>query len=170
MTQLAQWQISSSDGSADLSIQLTNMTTTIHSNNASIQSLQAQIQSIQNSISQFAALQYVEMDYNTSSIPVGQTGIFDIPFPQGVQGILIKTIFVQAQTDGAIFDTQILTADTGGRVIYKSTQVSNVLYDMVDLPYKDGSGNNQLHLMIENTGTSTVASTFTVIITGIAII
>ena len=153
MSQIEQYQVAASDGSSDLGAQLNN--------------IQMSVQSLQQNGS---GLKYEEIDYTTALVALGTKSVFDIPLPTGIGGILIKTILVQGQTSGTAITVSIQTQNTNGRVVYKSSQVTNVLYDMIDLPYKDAANLGELHIVIDNTSSTSVASSFTIIITGIALI
>lgn len=101
----------------------------------------------------------------TPVLEVGGEYKESLPLDGDANSILMKAIHVAGDMESAI-DLEIYSGlGEDSFLIYKNAVQSNVLYDVVDLPYIDEDETGKLHLVVSNKGS--VATKFTVRITGL---
>lgn len=80
------------------------------------------------------AMKYVSVDYVTAAHLLNDSVIYRIPFPVGVDGVLIHTIRVESDMVN-VFTVDLMDGDNA-KTIYESLDETRFHYDQVNVPYK----------------------------------
>lgn len=97
-----------------------------------------------------AALTYYELE-GTISVP--SNGTLYLPLTVGAHRYEVKTVKVTASPASKV-SIRIMDRPTGGEDVYESL-VQDEIYDIVNVPVTDKSGQQQLHTFVTNSGTGT---------------
>jgi hypothetical protein len=82
--------------------------------------------------------------------------------------MLLKSIYIEGVKDSRISLELVSSRGTSPFLVYKSSTASNLVYDVLDLPYVDDDGNDALHINLFNTS-ALVESPFRIRITGLTV-
>lgn len=79
-------------------------------------------------------MQYIEMKHTTVAHAGNGIVTYQIPFPEGVAGLIIKTIRITS-LENSSFIVDLMDGNTNYS-IYESLEETKFHYDNVDIPYK----------------------------------
>lgn len=96
-------------------------------------------------------MKYISLEHQSVSHLGFDNVIYEIPFPDNVDGVMIKTIRVDSEQD-VPFVVSLLDGSSGPS-IYQSVQEQKFHYDQVDIPYKPDE--RAFYVLIEHEGNLT---------------
>jgi hypothetical protein len=108
-------------------------------------------------------MKYVSVSQKTIAHSGNSIVDYEIPFPDGVDGFMVKTIRVTSEENVA-FIVDLMDGETGYS-IYESLEEIKFHYDQVDIPYKPSE--RTFFVRIHNKGN--VTTRFTIDIRGIEV-
>ena len=108
-------------------------------------------------------MKYVSVSHTTIAHVGTDVVLYEIPFPEGIDGFMIKTVRVTAE-DNVAFTVQLMDGNTAYS-IYQSLEELKFHYDQVDIPYKPEE--RAFFVQLHNKGNLTTK--FTIDIRGIEV-
>lgn len=80
------------------------------------------------------SMKYVSVNHTTNAHVPNDTVVYQIPFPDGIEGVLISTIRIES-VENVPFVVDLLDGNTT-KTIYESLEELRFQYDQVNIPYK----------------------------------
>jgi len=81
------------------------------------------------------SMKYVSVDHTTAAHLLNDIVVYRIPFPAGIEGVLIHTIRIQSDMKN-IFTADLMDGENTSKTIYESLEEDSFHYDQVNVPYK----------------------------------
>lgn len=91
--------------------------------------------------------------------------LLSLDIEKGVNRFIIKTVYIEG-SDNSSIGVDISTKAANGFIIYKNAITTNLLYDVIDLPFIDEDKTEKMHLKVKNTGSE--SSNFYIRISGLS--